>query len=388
MTMTKKSMLQIDCIVGTRPNFVKIAPIMRALAASDRLRGRLIHTGQHYDTGMNDVFFEELGIPKPDINLEIGSGTAATQMARIIAGLEPVFTSPRPDMVLVVGDVNSTLAAAIVASQLHIPVVHVEAGLRSYDRAMPEELNRVITDQLSSLLLVTEPPAVGNLVKEGIDAKRAVFVGNVMIDTLHHSLKRAVPAAQTIKAMAPSIDPNMVIKEGFALATLHRPSNVDDPVVLKGLLEAFNEIAKRQYLIFPLHPRTRATVAKLGLGSLLENPKIITGPPLSYLSVIGLMRDAKMAITDSGGVQEETTALGVPCLTVRENTERPATIVDGTNTLIGIKPAVLIAAANDILETGGKRGRVPALWDGHTAGRIVDQIASFLDAYAAGQVTR
>lgn len=369
----------IDCIVGARPNFVKIAPILRAIRARDGLSTRLIHTGQHYDVAMNTVFFEELGIPQPDLNLEVGSGTGTEQTARIMLGLEPVLLAQRPDLLLVVGDVNSTVAAALVAAKLQVPLVHVEAGLRSNDRAMPEEINRLVTDRLSDLLFVTERSAIDNLVKEGIAPDRVTFVGNVMIDTLYSCLERAAPARATLSEVetAPGLAAD-ALERGFAFVTLHRPSNVDDPDKLQAILAALIRIARHIPLVFALHPRTRSIMESAGLDHLLRDARIILVPPLSYLRAIGLMREARFAITDSGGVQEETTALGVPCLTVRENTERPITIEEGTNTLIGVSPDALVAAAEDILENGGKKGRIPALWDGKAAERIAEEIETYL----------
>jgi UDP-N-acetylglucosamine 2-epimerase (non-hydrolysing) len=375
---------RIDCIVGARPNFVKIAPIMRAFCARDDLSARLIHTGQHYDVAMNAVFFEELGIPDPDINLEVGSGTGTEQTARIMLSLEPVLLANRPDLLLVVGDVNSTLAAALVASKLLIPLAHVEAGLRSYDRSMPEEINRLVTDRLSDLLFTTERSAIDNLVKEGIEPRRITFVGNVMIDTLYACLSRAVPAAVTLSEIetTPELAAD-ALEHGFAFVTLHRPSNVDDPAKLEQILTALARIARHIPLVFPMHPRTSAMIASGGLDPLLRAARVIVVPPLSYLRAIGLMREARLAITDSGGVQEETTALGVPCLTVRENTERPATVDQGTNTLVGSSPEALVAAAEDALVNGSKKGRVPALWDGRAAERITEEIMDYLSGEGA-----
>jgi UDP-N-acetylglucosamine 2-epimerase (non-hydrolysing) len=369
----------IDCIVGARPNFVKIAPIMRALASREGFSTRLIHTGQHYDVAMNAVFFEELGIPNPDINLEVGSGTGTEQTAHIMLKLEPVLVARRPDLLLVVGDVNSTVAAALVAAKLQIPLAHVEAGLRSNDRTMPEEINRLVTDRLSNVLFVTERSAIDNLAGEGIALRRVIFVGNVMIDTLHACLERAAPARSTLSELgAASGLAAVALVQGFAFVTLHRPSNVDDPGKLEPLLAALIRIARRIPLVFPLHPRTQAMIKSAGLDRLLCDSSIIVAPPLSYLRAIGLMREAKFVITDSGGVQEETTALGAPCLTVRENTERPITIEQGTNTLVGTSPDALVAAAEDILKNGGKKGRIPALWDGKAADRIAAEIDAYL----------
>ncbi len=377
--MTKASTWRVDCIVGARPNFVKIAPIMRALRADGRFRVRLVHTGQHYDVAMNDVFFQELAIPAPDINLEIGSGTGTEQTARIMLGLEGVLATDRPDMLVVVGDVNSTMAAALVAAKLLIPITHVEAGLRSGDRTMPEEINRLVTDRLSDLLLTTEREAEGNLLKEGIAPSQIAFVGNVMIDSLHASLERARPVHETLAAHGATAAFIATAEQGFGFVTLHRPSNVDDPATLRGLLGALCDIARELPLVFAVHPRTRATIEANGLGAGLAAAQILATPPLSYLQAIGLMRAARLAITDSGGVQEETTALGVPCITVRDNTERPITVLEGTNALVGSAPERLRAAAREVLSTGGKTGRVPEMWDGKAALRIVAHVAAFLE---------
>jgi UDP-N-acetylglucosamine 2-epimerase (non-hydrolysing) len=368
----------IDCIAGARPNFVKIAPIMRALKARGSFAPRLIHTGQHYDVAMNAVFFEELAIPEPDINLEVGSGSHASQTSRIMLGLEEVFTASRPDMIVVVGDVNSTLAASLVASKLLIPVAHVEAGLRSNDRTMPEEINRLVTDRLSDVLITTEREAAQNLLREGAAPQQIHFAGNVMIDTLHACLGRAVPARATMIENGAQGAFLEAAQAGFGFVTLHRPSNVDDPATLSGLLRALADISRDLPLVFAMHPRTKAIVAANGLEDIAAGAQILVTPPLSYLRSLGLMRESKLAITDSGGVQEETTALGVPCLTVRENTERPITISEGTNYLIGTSPDALRRAVWEVLASGGKRGRVPEFWDGRAAERIAAHLEDFL----------
>jgi UDP-N-acetylglucosamine 2-epimerase (non-hydrolysing) len=270
------------------------------------------------------------------------------------------------------------MAAALVAAKLNIPIAHVEAGLRSFDRSMPEEVNRVVTDHLCALLFATERSAVDNLLKEGIDGDKIALVGNVMIDTLKACMKRAIPAQVTLsEAGAPGVFRESA-ERGFALVTIHRPSNVDDPATLKGTLEALAEVSRQVPLIFPMHPRTERAIARAGLGALLPQDRVLVTPPLSYLHLIGLMSKAKLAITDSGGVQEETTALGVPCLTVRENTERPVTVAEGTNIVVGTTPTDVIAAVAEVLATGGKKGRIPALWDGNAAWRITAAVASFL----------
>lgn len=369
---------KIQCVVGARPNFVKIAPIMRALRAIHHVDARLIHTGQHYDVAMNAAFFEELAIPEPDINLEVGPGTNTGQTARIMLGLEPELLNNRPDLLLVVGDVNSTLASALVAAKLLIPVVHVEAGLRSNDLTMPEEVNRLVTDRLSSLLLTTERGAADNLLREGLLPEQIKFVGNVMIDTLHDCLKRALPVEQTLMETGASTAFCTAAKGDLGFVTLHRPSNVDDPKQLGGLLEALADVSKDLCLLFAMHPRTKAKVAAAGLEPLLGRSRIHVTPPLSYLRSLGVMHRATVVLTDSGGVQEETTALGVPCLTIRNNTERPVTIDEGTNTLVGSSPEALRAAVAEVLRSGGKRGRVPELWDGKAAGRVVAEALRFL----------
>lgn len=370
----------VHCVVGARPNFVKIAPIMRAFLARPDIKVKLIHTGQHYDVAMNAAFFSELEIPDPDINLEVGSGTNTEQTARVMLSLEPYLVENRPDLLLVVGDVNSTLATALVASKLLIPLVHVEAGLRSDDLQMPEEVNRLVTDRLSALLLTTERAAEENLLREGVPRERIRFVGNVMIDTLFSCLERAFPSENTLVETGADPEFRLAARESFGFVTLHRPSNVDDPVQLRGLLEALADVSRDQCLIFAMHPRTKAAVASAGLSSLLRPQRIHVTPPLSYLRSLGIMREAKFVLTDSGGIQEETTALGVPCLTVRDNTERPITIDQGTNTLVGSSPAAVRAAVAEVVRTGGKRGRAPELWDGKTALRIVEQVVEFMSA--------
>jgi UDP-N-acetylglucosamine 2-epimerase (non-hydrolysing) len=369
---------KVMCIVGARPNFMKIAPILRAFRArTPHITARLVHTGQHYSYAMNEGLFQQLDIPAPDFTLDVGSASHAVQTAEIMKRFEPVLDSERPDVVLVVGDVNSTVACALVAAKKNTLVVHVEAGLRSRDRSMPEELNRLLTDQLSDRLYVTERDAIANLVAEGIPAHKAVFVGNVMIDSLRHSLPRAVPAAQTFKE---ATDPATFLQapNGYALLTLHRPSNVDDTATLSRLLGVLDEVAERLPLVFPVHPRTQAKVREAGLGAFLDHPRVLELPPVGYLEMLGLMREARVVLTDSGGLQEETTALGVPCLTLRENTERPITLTQGTNTLVGVDPAAIRRAIAELLEGGGKAGRVPEYWDGHAAERIADDLGQWL----------
>lgn len=366
-----KETRDVLCVVGARPNYMKIAPIHASLTASSRFRPRLVHTGQHYDPEMNDAFFADLGLARPDVNLEVGSASHAVQTAEVMKRFEPVLMAAHRPVVLVVGDVNSTIACALVAAKLGVPVIHVEAGLRSYDRTMPEEINRVLTDQISDLLFTTERQAAGNLAREGVDGSKVHFVGNVMIDSLWRNLERAIPAAQTIAACGHTIP------ERFALATLHRPSNVDDPVVLERLLDCLARIGERLPVVFPLHPRTRARVEAAGLSHRLQWPVLPLGP-VGYLPILGLMSKAALVLTDSGGIQEETTALGVPCLTLRDNTERPITIDQGTNTLVGRDPARILAAAFEVLDNGGKAGKIPEYWDGHASDRIVAIMESVL----------
>ncbi|HLO77730.1 MAG TPA: UDP-N-acetylglucosamine 2-epimerase (non-hydrolyzing) [Magnetospirillum sp.] len=364
------SRIKVLCVVGARPNFVKIAPIMRAAASRPGLDFVLVHTGQHYGADMSQSFFDDLGVPAPAINLEVGSGSHGKQTGDIMVAFEPVVLAEKPDAVLVVGDVNSTLACALVAAKLHVPVIHVEAGLRSGDRAMPEEINRVLTDQLSDLLFTTEAKAADNLTREGVDAANIFHVGNVMIDTLHHSLSRAVAAQTTLAEEFPDADAQR-LGNGFALMTLHRPSNVDDPKILRGLLGAVGEIARTLPVIFPMHPRTANAMRAAGLEA---GEGLYLLPPQPYLRLLGLLQAAKLVMTDSGGLQEESTALGVPCLTLRENTERWVTVEEGSNTIIGNSPDALRRAFADFQAGKGKPSRIPALWDGKAAERIVEVI--------------
>jgi len=374
MTKCSEGPLRILCIVGARPNFMKIAPLMRVFrSAPDDFDARLVHTGQHYDEAMKDAFFRQLNIPEPDIDLGVGSGTHAVQTAEIMRRFEPVLDELAPDLVLVVGDVNSTIACALVATKKDIAVVHVEAGLRSGDRRMPEEINRVLTDQISELLFTTEPDGESNLLREGVDAKRIHFVGNVMIDTLLANRERAVSAVQTLGGI-PGFSGD---SKNFGVLTLHRPSNVDDPVILGRLLETLAELSEQVPLVFPIHPRTRARISDAGLDSLLQKSRIGLTEPLGYLQLLGLMSEARLVLTDSGGLQEETTALGVPCITLRENTERPITVTQGTNTIVGTDVAKIRACFDDVMVSGGKAGRVPNLWDGRAAERIAERLTEW-----------
>ncbi|MBG6221025.1 MULTISPECIES: UDP-N-acetylglucosamine 2-epimerase (non-hydrolyzing) [unclassified Janthinobacterium] len=370
--------LHLLCVVAARPNLMKMAPILAALARqAPAVRITLLHTGQHYDAAMNDQLFADLGLRAPDIALDVGSANHAQQTAEITRRFDAVLDAApplAPDAVLVVGDVNSTLACALVAAKRAIPVIHVEAGLRSGDRRMPEEINRVLTDQLSSLLLTSEEGARANLLREGIAAERIHFTGNVMIDSLRQQLPRAVPPATTLRAHGYACPP------AYGLLTLHRPSNVDDVAQLQALLQALGQLAQQLPLLFPIHPRTLAGLRLAGLEPVLARHAIVCLPPLGYLELLGLMQGARLVLTDSGGIQEESTALGVPCLTLRANTERPVTVSAGTNTLAGTDPTAILALARAILETGGKQGCIPPLWDGHAATRIAAVIAPWLAA--------
>ena len=373
----------LACVVGARPNYMKMAPLIRAFAREARLPGVvLVHTGQHYDLAMNERLFADLELPPPDLNLEVGSGTHAVQTAEVMRRFEPVMEELRPSCVIVVGDVNSTLACSLVAAKRRTPVAHVEAGLRSFDRDMPEEINRVLTDQIADLLYTTERDAAANLAREGIDASRIAFVGNVMIDSLLAHRSRAVTPAQTLARAG--MDPAFVSgDQGFGVVTLHRPSNVDSPDAFGEALAALREAALRMPLVWPVHPRARANIARCGVGAMIEGSRLALLEPQGYLEMLGLLANARVVLTDSGGIQEETTALSVPCLTMRENTERPVTVEQGTNTLVGRDRALIASGVDDVLATGGKRGRVPELWDGRAAERIAAHLAGGLAARAA-----
>lgn len=360
------------CVVGARPNFMKMAPIIKALESfKNVIKPYLVHTGQHYDQAMKATFFDQLGIPEPDQDLGVGSGTHAEQTANIMLKFEPVLDAVKPFAVLVVGDVNSTIACGLVAVKKNIPLIHVEAGLRSYDREMPEEINRILTDQISDLLFTTERVALENLIKEGVPDSRVFFAGNVMIDSLLAHCRKADPFEQTLHKYGHSIS---LPASGYALLTLHRPSNVDDPEVLERLIRVVGDISQKLPVIFPVHPRTQQKIQASGLMTHLPEDRVLLLPPVAYLEMLGLMQSAKLVLTDSGGLQEETTALGIPCVTIRENTERPITLSQGTNILAGTDPEKIMACVDDILRTGGKSGRIPELWDGQAAIRIVDCI--------------
>ncbi len=351
-------------IVGARPNFMKMAPIHRLMLNSDNFQPRLVHTGQHYDTAMSKIFFDELGLPAPDAYLGVGSGSHAHQTAEVMKALEKIMLEERPDLVLVVGDVNSTLAASIVAAKLCIPIAHVEAGLRSGDRTMPEEINRILTDSIADLLFITEKSGVDNLKREGISTEKVFLVGNVMIDSLVMHLKKA-QASIILEQLG-------VGERGYSLVTIHRPANVDDPENLQKILTAFNEIQKSIKIIFPIHPRTRKMIQTFGFQNQvdqMQNLKLID--PVGYFDFVRLMEKSRFVLTDSGGIQEETTFLKIPCLTLRENTERPITIEVGSNMLVGMNPEIIIQQSQQIMMGKWKKSQVPEYWDGHTAERIV-----------------
>lgn len=363
-------MLKVICICGARPNFMKIAPLMDAFSRSPKIDALLVHTGQHYDERMSELFFRDLGIPEPDINLEVGSASHAMQTAEIMKRFEPVVLEQKPDWVIVVGDVNSTIACALVASKLGVKVAHVEAGLRSFDRGMPEEVNRVLTDSISDLLLVSEPSGLENLKKEGVADEKVRFVGNVMIDTLLKNRERAKSSKV--------LDELGVSSRKYAVITLHRPSNVDDVKNLAGILDAFDQIAKDMSLILPMHPRTRKNIAALGLKDRVEALTALKTPePLGYLDFLKLMSEAALVLTDSGGIQEETTILRVPCLTLRENTERPVTISEGTNRLVKPTRDSILTAYREQMARGLESCGTPKYWDGNAARRIAEIFEEF-----------
>ncbi|MCB5260030.1 MAG: UDP-N-acetylglucosamine 2-epimerase (non-hydrolyzing) [Candidatus Cloacimonetes bacterium] len=357
----------IHLIVGARPNFMKMAPLYKALKEqNERYTPTLIHTGQHYDEKMSKLFFEDLGMPEPDAYLHVGSGTHGQQTARIIERYEEyILSGNRPDLVIVAGDVNSTISCALVAKKLHIPVAHLEAGLRSFDERMPEEINRILTDRISDLLLTPSEDGDANLLKEGVSAERIHLVGNIMIDSL---------IEHRVKSERSTIMSELGISENdpYALVTLHRPSNVDEVDGLDMLLSAFREIGKQVRIIFPMHPRTSKNIERLGLKSKLADiPNLIITEPIGYLDFMKLQMSAKFILTDSGGIQEESTFFGVPCLTLRENTERPITITEGTNQLVPLDSESIVQCSIKILQGEVKKGSIPKYWDGKTAGRVM-----------------
>lgn len=365
---------KIVCVVGARPNFIKIAPIIEVFRQREELECLLVHTGQHYDIAMKDAFFRQLDLPEPDFDLKVGSGTHAVQTGEIMIRFDQLVERLAPHAVLVVGDVNSTMACALVAAKRGIAVFHVEAGLRSFDRSMPEEINRVLTDQISELLFTTEMSAHNNLEREGIASNRIHFVGNVMIDSLRKHLWRSIPVKETIKKYSARR-----IEGDFALFTLHRPANVDDYESLSQAVEIIKAVANTLQVVFPCHPRTKSQLERYALSAAIESDSnIICLPSVGYLEMLGMLREARIVLTDSGGIQEETTALGVPCVTLRRTTERPVTEISGTNTIVGLDRARIIAVVNDTLATGGKAGRVPDKWDGNSAARIADCVVDWL----------
>ena len=363
--------MKIISVVGARPNFIKIAPLNKEFSKySHRVNHKICHTGQHFDEKMSKVFFNDLNLPEPDFYLGVGSGSHAVQTAKIMIEFEKILLDEKPDLVCVVGDVNSTIACSIVASKLNIKIAHVEAGLRSFDRCMPEEINRMVTDTLSNFLFVSETSGLENLKREGIPNSKVFYIGNIMIDSLVHYLGRVdqsnIMAEYQLK------------KHNYILVTFHRPSNVDSDSDIQSLVELLNSLSERRKLIFPVHPRT---MKKLQGNELVDkmNPNIIATNPIGYIDFLCLMKNAELVITDSGGIQEETTYLGVQCLTVRENTERPVTINIGTNQLVGIDISTIKNAANEVLDGKIKKGGVPKLWDGKTAERIVSILMEKLD---------
>lgn len=357
--------MKIVNVAGARPNFMKIAPLMEEMAKHSQIKALLVHTGQHYDREMSKLFFDDLGLPKPDIYLGVGSGSHAQQTAKVMVEFEQVLLKEKPDLVLVVGDVNSTIACSLTAVKMGIKVAHVEAGLRSFDTTMPEEVNRVLTDQISDYLFVTEEDAVENLLREGRPKEKIFFVGNVMIDTLLKNKKKA-ERSRILHELN-------LKKNGYAVLTLHRPSNVDAKEVFVNLLNALDGVQKKIKIVFPAHPRTKQRITDFGLDKKIAKMKnIVITNPLGYLDFLNLIANSKFVLTDSGGIQEETTVLGIPCITLRENTERPVTVSEGTNVVIGTNKNKIIRESLRIISGKGKEGRTPKFWDGKAAKRIVD----------------
>lgn len=375
--------MKIMSVAGARPNFMKLAALAKAIDVynareNTKIKNVILHTGQHYDEKMSEYFFKELNIPEPDINLEVGSGTHASQTANIMKAFEPVLLREAPDFLLVIGDVNSTIACSLVASKIEYAkdqhrirpvIVHVEAGLRSFDRNMPEEINRILTDSLSDLLFITEESAEENLINEGIAQDKIIFAGNVMIDTLQHHLHRAKKS---------SIKKSLGINYPYGLVTLHRPSNVDTEKSLAPLIDVLLIISKERRLVFPVHPRCLNSLQRFNLLKKLDQCEdVILVDPLPYLDFLNLMQSADFVVTDSGGIQEETTFLNIPCVTLRENTERPITVNLGSNYLIGTSPKKIFSAVNLILSGKGKRAEIPKYWDGRSGERIINEIAKY-----------
>jgi UDP-N-acetylglucosamine 2-epimerase (non-hydrolysing) len=376
--MTIPTPVHISLVAGARPNFIKVAAIAHALSGRIEarrkkgmdLRFSIIHTGQHYDEKMSDIFFRDLGIPKPDRYLGVGSGSHAEQTAKIMVAFEKALLEDRPDMVIVVGDVNSTLACSLTAKKLGIKVAHVEAGLRSFDMEMPEEINRKLTDAISDLLFVTEESGVRNLLAEGVSKERIFLVGNVMIDTLKRNLARFGNGEFVPSGLVRDFCDR---SRRYAVLTLHRPSNVDHKETLAPVWGAVAEVARQIPILFPVHPRTRQKLAAFGL----DGSGVTMVDPIGYLDMLYVVKGAAMVLTDSGGLQEETTVLGVPCVTIRENTERPVTVDVGTNYLVGTSPVAILAASREILSGNAKKGAIPTLWDGQAAERIADLLLRF-----------
>ncbi len=375
--------MKILSVVGARPNFMKIAPLIREMQRHQHIASLLVHTGQHYDVQMAGQFFRDLEIPDPDICLDVGSGSHAYQTAEVMKRLEPVIERERPDLVVVVGDVNSTMAAALTAVKLLIPVAHIEAGLRSFDRTMPEEINRVVTDAVSDFLFVTEESGVQNLLSEGVNKNKIFLVGNVMIDSLEAS--RRLWSRSDIRAKLG------LTGRDYGVVTLHRPSNVDHPNTLCRILEALQKIGQSLPIVFPIHPRTRKMLERssaVGHGIRLGMPTVTVNgvygfDPLGYLDFMALVAGARLVLTDSGGIQEETTALGIPCLTIRENTERPVTVTHGTNRLVGTSPDKIVYEAEKVLTSPQPKPSPPPLWDGHASERIVSILLRHFETHAS-----
>ncbi len=363
--------MRIINVVGARPNFMKIAPLMEAYKSCHKIEPLLVHTGQHYDEEMSDLFFRQLGIPEPDVNLEIGSASHAVQTAEIMKAFEPICLKYKPDVVLVVGDVNSTVACGLVAVKLGIKLVHVEAGLRSGDRGMPEEINRICTDAMSDMLFCTEQSGVDNLLREGVPEHKIAMVGHVMIDTLLKNLEKA--SKSTIVDELRSKE--CVNGDGFAVLTMHRPSNVDDPAVFSRILDALDVVQQDMPILFPIHPRTRKNIAEYGLqGHVDRLPNLHLLEPIGYLDFLKLTSSANIVLTDSGGIQEETTVLKIPCITLRENTERPVTAEIGSNQIVGTDTEKIVAAYKNVMSGHWREPQVPPLWDGRAAERIVQSL--------------
>ena len=360
-------MVKILNVVGTRPNFIKIAPLVREMKKHKQITQILVHTGQHYDASMSKLFFDELGIPKPDINLGVGSSTDTTQTAKIMLGIEKVLLKEKPDLVVVVGDVNSTFATAIAAKKCGIKVAHVESGLRSFDMGMPEEINRILTDHVADLLFTTEESGNINLKLEGISSNKIFFVGNVMIDTLLMHKKKAQQSKILSKLK--------LTKKNYIVLTIHRPSNVDNKIALEAIISILEKIQDKIKIVFPVHPRTKKNITLFGLDKKIKNMKnLIVTEPFGYLDFLCLMSNAKLVMTDSGGIQEETTILQVPCITLRNNTERPVTVQQGTNIIVSTDKEKIIKTANEAMKGASVKGKIPQLWDGRASKRIIEVI--------------